>query len=1016
MAVDKFKFVSPGVFIDEVDESAIPELPERMGPLIIGRFQKGPAHRPVQVNSFKEFVATFGNPSDGNASGDIFRSGVQKAPTYAAYAAQAWLRNNSPCTVYRVLGQQHRDADATTGVAGWTTANTPDDDILIAGGAYGMFLIPSHSAGQPVTGTLAAVWYVEDGGIVLSGVHRTGSSHTTDVVANNDGSSFDAAGSFVKSTNGDFTAKLIRGDGSVAQGVAGTGITDETITFNFNRDSKNFIRKAFNTDPTRTNSAITYTAGGTYSTKNYWLGETFESATPAGGDSQLSSGSTKTSAGDALFGVIVQLTNGDTAGIKWHNHQQNARAASTGWFISQDRRGSTTAGFDPVVHTEKLFKIHALGGAQAGDGTDPGTGEAGNRDIKISLTDIKVSPNNFNDYATFSVLVRDAKDTDNNPIILERFSSVNLNPASVNYIARVIGDRKYRYDATSKTIDFLGTYPNNSKLIRVEVSPIVDAAGARELVPFGVFGPHVPRDLNFGTGSTDTDLDTGADPHIWIQGSGSLPSGSLMPGHGADVPGGIGGAASIFHTGSNPVGTDHMPLRLTFPRTRVRVSSSEGSLVVSSRAFFGYQSNIPGSKRYEPTNIDLHRGKPLNLDPQVSSSQTQLSWVFTLDDVLPAHNVEGHAIYISGSRAANTSYTAISGTVSGALDQGYNKFTSPMFGGFDGFNIKEAEPLRNSLINAGTTSETNSYVFNSIKKAIDVTTDPEYVEFDLATIPGCTNDSLNTQLISSCEERADALAIVDLRNNYQPPHEHNDEPNATTRLGQVDGGSGVVDTLKSLNVNSSYGCTFYPFVQIRDTINDSVLYVPPSVVALGTMSSSQRRSAVWFAPAGFTRGGLSEGSAGLPVIGVRERLTSEKRDKLYEANINPIASFPAEGIVVFGQKTLQLTPSALDRINVRRLLIFVKKEISRIASTLLFEQNVQNTWNRFKGRVEPFLSGVQAGLGLTDFRVVLDDTTTTPDLVDRNVLYAKIFLRPARSIEFIALDFIVSKSGASFDD
>ena len=221
---------------------------------------------------------------------------------------------------------------------------------------------------------------------------------------------------------------------------------------------------------------------------------------------------------------------------------------------------------------------------------------------------------------------------------------------------------------------------------------------------------------------------------------------------------------------------------------------------------------------------------------------------------------------------------------------------------------------------------------------------------------------------------------------------------------------------KDFAVNSSYGCMFYPFVKIRDNLNDASLYVPPSVVALGTFSSSQRKSAVWFAPAGFTRGGLSEGSAGLPVLGVRQRLTSAERDKLYDANINPIASFPAEGVVIFGQKTLQVTTSALDRINVRRLLIFVKKEISRISSRLLFEQNVQQTWDRFTGEVVPFLEGVKSGLGLTDFRVVLDSTTTTPDLVDRNILYAKIFLKPARAIEFIALDFIITRSGASFDD
>jgi hypothetical protein len=119
---------------------------------------------------------------------------------------------------------------------------------------------------------------------------------------------------------------------------------------------------------------------------------------------------------------------------------------------------------------------------------------------------------------------------------------------------------------------------------------------------------------------------------------------------------------------------------------------------------------------------------------------------------------------------------------------------------------------------------------------------------------------------------------------------------------------------------------------------------------------------------------------------------------------------------MFGQKTLQVTPSALDRINVRRLLIFLKKEISRISATLLFDQNVQATWDRFLAQVLPFLSSVKTGLGLSDYRVILDQSTTTPDLIDRNIMYAKIFLKPAKAIEFIALDFVITDSGASFED
>ena len=182
------------------------------------------------------------------------------------------------------------------------------------------------------------------------------------------------------------------------------------------------------------------------------------------------------------------------------------------------------------------------------------------------------------------------------------------------------------------------------------------------------------------------------------------------------------------------------------------------------------------------------------------------------------------------------------------------------------------------------------------------------------------------------------------------------------------------------------------------------------------MSYSEANSELWFAPAGFNREGLSSGAAGLTITGTRQRLTSAERDKLYEQNINPIAQFPAEGIVIFGQKTLQADATALDRINVRRLLIFVKKEISRMAATVLFDQNVAATWDRFKRQAEPFLKSVQARLGLVDFRVILDGTTTTPDLIDRNILYAKILLKPTRAIEFIALDFVITRTGASFED
>jgi len=281
------------------------------------------------------------------------------------------------------------------------------------------------------------------------------------------------------------------------------------------------------------------------------------------------------------------------------------------------------------------------------------------------------------------------------------------------------------------------------------------------------------------------------------------------------------------------------------------------------------------------------------------------------------------------------------------------------------------------------------------------------------TVPGITNKVVTKFAIDLCGQRADSLAIIDLDGGYKPSTENNKSESARLSEGSL---SNVLTDVKGRNLNTSFGCSYYPWVKVLDSESGQPLWMPPSVVALGTMASSQENSEVWFAPAGFNRGGLSLGSSGLDVVGVREKLTSKERDSLYELSVNPIASFPSEGIVIFGQKTLQSVPSALDRINVRRLVLFIKKEISRIAADLLFEPNVQATWDRFKGRAEPLLEGVRSGFGISEYKLVLDETTTTPEEIDRNMMYAKLFIKPVYAIEFIGVDFIITNTGASFED
>jgi len=268
-------------------------------------------------------------------------------------------------------------------------------------------------------------------------------------------------------------------------------------------------------------------------------------------------------------------------------------------------------------------------------------------------------------------------------------------------------------------------------------------------------------------------------------------------------------------------------------------------------------------------------------------------------------------------------------------------------------------------------------------------------------------------MINVCEERGDALSVIDLANVYIPAHEQY-YASKSSRLGSTP--TNASNDLRDRRIDSSYGCTFYPWVQTRDESSGQLLWIPPSVAMLGVFASSERASQVWFAPAGFNRGGLTDGAAGIPVANVTERLISKDRDLLYEAGINPIASFPSSGIVVFGQKTLQERRSALDRINVRRLVIYLKKQISILSTQVLFEQNVQATWLRFKALINPFLSTVMTQYGITDYRLILDESTTTPDLIDQNIMYAKIMVKPARAIEYIAIDFVITSTGASFDD
>ena len=952
MSVKNFKFVSPGIFINEIDNSFIPKTPDAIGPIVIGRASKGLAMQPTKIESYSDFVNMYGDTVPGHGGGDIYRDGNYQSPMYGTYAAKAFLASGvAPLTYVRVLGQQITTNDGTNAArAGWKTDNQPTGTVDSSnGGAYGLFLFTSSSVGTGDcmgTGSCAAIWYLQNGTIQLSGT-----AYGTNTITS-------SAGAYINSTSG----------GGYTIKIAGAQQGTEVINFDFNNDSQNFIRNQFNTNPQLKGGQDYYPSA---SLTDYWLGETFEQDVRNNGLHN-----------SASVGIILGIMSGSGASPA-NMKGQASREAVAGWFIGQD------LGVDTSFQAENKQKLFRLKGR--------GHGEWLHKNVKVSIERIRQSNSSVSPYGTFSVVLRNLYDTDNNVQVIERFDNLSLDPTSPSFVARKIGDKYTTWDETNRRLRTVGEYSNLSKFVYVDMNPDVEA-GATDatLLPFGYFGPPVLSGTTAVTNARTT-VENEMITYGWNY-AGYFGSHTWR------------GADELFG-GTN----QNLTASFKFPTDLLRVSASDGGLTDPTNAYFGYRTARTQTSTTSDNSVaDGHRllyaGFPD--DPTTSANAAghgvlEFGYMFSMDDIRNSGNNYYHQ---TGSRRASNSVSA-GGTYKTLLDADYNRFTAPFWGGFDGFDIVKPDPLANSIM-ATTSTEENDYVYHTYRRSLDTIADPESINMNLLAVPGLTLAALTGYMVNLCEDRADALALIDLPNVWKPTHEEyvvKTSRRATTPIS-------AANDLKDRRIDSSYGATFYPWVQTRDENTGAMVWIPPTVAMMGVLGSSQARSDVWFAPAGFNRGGLTEGAAGIVITNVTERLTSKERDTLYDARINPIASFPSSGIVVFGQKTLQERPSALDRINVRRLVIYLKKQISILSTQILFEQNVQATWDRFKGLIEPFLANVKTRFGISDYRLILDESTTTPDLIDQNIMYAKIMIKPARAIEYIAIDFVITSTGASFDD
>jgi len=839
------------------------------------------------------------------------------------------------------------------------------------------------------TGALAAILHCDSGYLELA-------------TGNGDGN---VSGScrFVDSIGDDlmFGLKVYNSSGIIQGGIN---------KFNFNKQSAKYIRKVLNTNPQLTNTDMT----ALDNRKTYWVGETFERHLKS-----FVTGSGATNQQAILLPLAKKNQPNGAIKDNWSYNRVGHKPATTGWVISQDKGENTV--YSPTLDSAslagcvKLFRFECL---HSGDDIQ--------REIMIGIEDIKESnaPKQTG-FGTFTVCVKDL-----NGNTLEMFSDCSLNPSDPNAVWKKIGDQALSWDDNNRRFNMDGNYINRSDYIRVVMKEEPSQRNyADDDLPFGFLGQGRPKTFMLVSGSTTAYDEFGVSfSGPFIQGSGSVPGqdfGTTQELDANDAWAGVGHLVS-FSASHGSQQSPYTGIKFEFPKLQLRQSGSEGFATNQYKQYYGIRpKNGKQSTSNDVDYVDYIRALPATYDGHglTPSGDFEYSFVFSLDNIR-IDDATRIVTYESGSRRVDysvdtagrhASYTVKSGS-SGLLDAGVKQFYMPLFGGRHGMDITEPEPFRNAQIKStglGSDDLTN-YLQYTINKALDSVEDPDFVPANMLIAPGFYVTEVTDKVLAIAETRKDVLAVIDIENDYKSVYESTES--LSDRRGAV---NSAVSSLQQRDIQTSFACAFYPSVQIVDRFNNNRrVWIPSSVAGFGGIAQSEAASAAWFAPAGFNRGGLGRlgGRAGPKVIQARQRLDSDQRDKLYSrVNVNPIATFPNEGVVIFGQKTLQIgIKSALDRINVRRLLLYLKSRISAVARNILFDNNVEATWNRFIGEADPILADVQARFGLTEYKLVLDDTTTTPDLIDQNIMYAQVYLKPARAIEFIAIDFIVSKTGAEF--
>lgn len=1046
-------FRSPGFFEQEIDLSARVQAPVGVPAGVIGTAAKGPAFVPVTVGSYADFQTKFGSLDPDR---------------FGPYAVNEWLKNKTALTYVRVLGAGANSSAsdiATTKLQGIVASAGFKVSGTLAASQTGFplsdkgtvqFIVARHdapadeAAGYPLFTDNSSVANASTINLVRGVVLLASGSRM--LVLNNDAFYSDIGTSTSTATGQVAKVGAIAGSSLTQSKYFKIILSSSLASFGTNEGKSGirilsasldpsdgaYIGKILNTDPLRFGSEQ-HLLYADFSVEHD-LAPVISGEGMVATLSGSSVGSTVSGAGSSLL-FRTMFGRFDT----------RYTTAHTTNFISQ-----------PFGRKEyDLFSFESID-----------DGEAGNNNFKISIANLRASTDPANPYGTFEVQVRTLGDNDVNPQILEAYPNCSLNPQSDRYIARIVGDKKVYYDfdqdnPQERRLVINGKYPNVSSRIRVVMDEAVEKSQIpSNSLPFGFRG--IPTLKTTDTLTDTTSALVGKDGRV-LGGatsrrldtvSGTLGNvamiGSIVPPLPLRVKvtrGPTANSGFLGNPGTNErvdaryywgINTVRIPVSsstdLSLGTTDVVLRPNEGSdfnsLISAYGKFIGIQKldalvTGSGADEFNDNKFTLAR---------VATSQTGAglqnvfgATVFTgsADQIMLESayirngnpNTADYTVSPAGDIANRYTLASLLATSSVLFNRftPYAKFTNIFYGGFDGLDItdKDAFYFRDKSMSSDTggkaatgyqgplgtniagVGRTNNNVA-SMNSAVNIMTDTFNTNINLLAIPGVREQFVTDNALTLCRSNGLIMYVMDIAKYDSSGIRLYDDSSTRPDPGMTS------EKFSSRATDNSYGATFFPDVNIQDTVNNRVVKVPSSIAALGVLGFNDKVAFPWFAPAGFNRGAMGF------VTNVETRLSQNDKDTLYDSRINPIATFPAGGFVVFGQKTLQQAKSALDRINVRRLLLEVKRTVGGVAQQLLFEPNNAQTRARLVTGVTPQLALIQAQQGIESFKVICDSTNNSSADVEANKLNGRIMIVPTRTIEFVSIDFIVTNSGVQF--